>query len=67
MTAAKDITVDAAAVVVLTQVHGISTWEEEQRTAPKASLCDTDVFTLLLTSFGNGLLNHRGEEASSCY
>lgn len=52
--------VDAAVAAVLSELDGVFTFKEEQRTALKAPLVGRDVFALLLTGFGRSLVTRCG-------
>lgn len=59
--ATKEISVDTAVAVVLSELDGIFALKDEQRTAQKAFLGGEGVFSLRLTGFGKSLVEHTGQ------
>lgn len=55
---AKEASVDAAVVALLSGLEGIVALKEEQMTALKAFLIEKDVLATLLTDFGKNYVKH---------
>lgn len=59
LTAANEISVDAAVTAVLSELDGIFTLKEEQRMTLKAFFSEKDILSLLPTGFSKSLVKRQ--------